>query len=406
MPVWKRNMYILMVSQFLVLGSMTMIMPFLPLYLKELGMTDPKQVQLWAGLIFGINFLSQIIVQPIWGNLADRYGRKMMILRSGFGMSVAIFLMSLATSHWQLFFLRLLNGVVSGFIPASISLMATNSPKEKSGYVLGMLQAGATAGSIIGPFMGGVLAELVGYRNNFIVTSAMLLTASLVVLFAVKEEKKPDPSVQPKQSVLKDGLFVLNQRTLLLLFGVGLLLQFANVGPTPLMSLFVDELGAHGHVAFFAGLVTAMTGISNMLSSPVLGRTADRYGSDRVLFMALIASGLLFIPHMAVTNIWQLLILRFLLGLCVGGLLPSLNTLIRRFSPPGKESTAYGFYTSANSIGNLLGPICYGAMSGWFGIRGVFPVTGLILILNAFWFHTVMRKKVRDPHSRKAAKSA
>jgi MFS transporter, DHA1 family, multidrug resistance protein len=193
---------------------------------------------------------------------------------------------------------------------------------------------------------------------------------------------------------------------LLLLFGVGLLLQFANVGPTPLMSLFVDELGAHGHVAFFAGLVTAMTGVSNMLSSPILGRTADRYGSDRVLFMALIASGLLFIPHMAVTNIWQLLILRFLLGLCVGGLLPSLNTLIRRFSPPGKESTAYGFYTSANSIGNLLGPICYGAMSGWFGIRGVFPVTGLILILNAFWFNAVMRKKVRDPHSRKAAKSA
>ena len=178
-------------------------------------MTDPKQVQLWAGLIFGINFLSQIIVQPIWGNLVTIFSKND-DLRSGLlTYAVAIFLMSLATSHWQLFPSPLKRDG-SGFIPASISLMATNSPKEKSGYVLGMLQAGATAGSIIGPFMGGVLAELVGYRNNFILTSAMLLTASLVVLFAVKEEKKPDPSVQPKQSVLKDGLFVLNQRTLLL----------------------------------------------------------------------------------------------------------------------------------------------------------------------------------------------
>lgn len=405
MPVWKRNMYILMVSQFLVLGAMNMIMPFLPLYLKEIGMTDPERVQLWTGLIFGINFFSQIIVQPIWGSLADRFGRKMMILRSGFGMVIATFFMGLVTSHWQLFILRMLNGIVSGFIPASISLMATNSPKEKVGYVLGMMQAGAVAGTILGPFFGGILAEWVGYRNNFILTSIFLFIATLVALFFVQEEKKPDPKAQ-KTSIIEDGAFVFHQRTLLILFSVGLLLQFANVGPTPLMALFVEKLGASEHIAFLAGLVTAMTGFANMLSSPVLGKTSDRYGSERVLFIALIASGLFFIPHAIVQSVWQLLILRFLLGLCIGGLLPSINSLIRRHAPAGKESTAYGFYTSAMSVGNMLGPICYGAMAGWVGIRGIFPITGFLLIFNAFWLKFALRKNHQYGGTHKTAKTS
>ncbi|MFC4076915.1 MFS transporter [Salinithrix halophila] len=370
------------------MGAMSMIIPFLPLYLREMGMTDPEKTQLWAGLIFGINFLSAFLVAPVWGSLADKVGRKIMVLRSGFGMSVVILLTGLATSPLQLLFLRLLNGTVSGFIPASISLTATNTPKKKSGYALGMLQSGGVAGSIMGPFIGGVLAEVVDFRTIFFLTSAIIFLATCVVLFLVKEGVKPDPD-KPRAGFFADGSFILHQKPLMVLFSVGFMLQFAMLAPMPQMSLFVSDLGAPGgYIAFFAGLVTAVTGIANMLASPFLGRFGDRHGAERVLFFSMLGAALFFVPHAMVTDVWQLLAFRFLLGLCVGGLLPSLHTLIRKNAPTGKESTAYGYSTSATFLGNMLGPITGGFLSGIIGIRGLFLVTAIMLFIGAWWLKT------------------
>lgn len=408
MKSWRRNLYILMVSQFLVMSAMSMIIPFLPLYLKEeMGITDPAQAQLWAGLIFGINFLSAFIVAPVWGSLADRYGRKIMILRSGFGMAIVIFLTGLATTPLQLFCLRLLNGTISGFIPASISLVATNTPKERVGYAMGLLQSGAVAGSILGPFIGGVLAEVIGFRMIFFLTATILTIASFVVLFAVREQFTPQPE-EKKASFWKEGSFILHQKPLIILFTAGTLLQFAMLGPAPQMSLFVSELGAPGgYIAFFAGLVTAVTGLANMCFAPLLGKLGDRYGSERVLFLAMLGTALFFIPHMFVTSIWQLLILRFLLGLCVGGLMPSLTALIRKNAPAGKESTVFGFHTSAVCLGNMLGPITYGYLSGFIEIRGVFLATACLLIAAAIWLKVGLKMKPlsRQETSREALKS-
>ncbi|TCS95013.1 MFS transporter [Hazenella coriacea] len=386
METWRRNLYILMISQFLVMSAMSMIMPFLPLYLKEMGVTDPADTQRWAGLIFGINFLTAFIFAPIWGSLGDRYGRKIMILRSGFGMAIIIFLTGLATSPLQLFFLRLLNGTVSGFIPASISLLATSAPKEKVGYALGMLQSGAVAGSIMGPFIGGVLAEVIGFRNIFFLTAIVLAIATFIVLFAVQEEFVPVKKNQKSQGFWKDTSMIFHIRPLLILFVVGIFMQFAMVGIAPQMSLFVDQLGVPGgYVAFFAGLVTAAAGIATMVSSPLLGKVSDRFGAEKVMFLALIGAALLFIPHYFVLSVWQLLILRFILGLFVGGLTPSLSALIRQYAPKGKESTAFGYNTSAIFLGNLLGPITYGVISGFIGIRGIFLVTAGLLFGVAIW---------------------
>jgi DHA1 family multidrug resistance protein-like MFS transporter len=375
-----------MVSQFLVMGAMTMIIPFLPLYLmEEMGVTDPAQAQIWSGVIFGINFLSAFVMAPIWGSLADKVGRKIMVLRSGIGMAIVIFLTGLATTPFQLLLLRLLNGTVSGFIPASISLTATNTPKEHAGYALGMLQSGAVAGSILGPFIGGAMAEIMGYRMIFFLTSIIIGLATLVVLLFVKEESKPDPA-QKRKGFFAEGSFILHQKPLLFLFSVGFLLQFAMLAPMPQMPLFVSRLEVPGgYVAFFAGLVTAVTGFANMLASPSLGKLGDRLGSERVLFFAMIGAAIFFVPHAWVQSVWQLLVLRFLLGLCVGGLLPSLHALIRKHAPVGKESTSYGYSTSAVFLGNMLGPITGGFLSGIIGIRGLFLLTGALLLISAWW---------------------
>ncbi|MDA8351890.1 MAG: MFS transporter [Firmicutes bacterium] len=403
METWKRNLYILMASEFLVMGAMSMIIPFLPLYLQEMGVTDPEKTQLWSGLIFGVNFLSAFLVAPIWGSLADKVGRKIMVLRSGYGMTVVIFLMGLATSPLQLLLLRLLNGTISGFIPAAISLVATNTPKERTGYALGLLQSGAVAGNIMGPFFGGLMAEVVDYKTIFYLTAVMIGLATLVVTYSVKEEKKPDPKKE-RAGFFKEGSEILHQKPLLILFSVGFMLQFAMLAPMPQMSLFVDQLGAPGgYLAFFAGLVTAVTGLANMLAAPRLGRLGDRYGSEQVLFFAMLGAAVFFIPHAMVTSVWQLLILRFLLGLCVGGLLPSLNSLIRSKAPQGKESTAYGYSTSATFLGNMLGPITGGYLSGVIGIRGLFIMTAILLISGAM----VLRKGLIRPsqHHQEAHRS-
>lgn len=399
MESWRRNLYVLMVAQFLVMGAMTMIIPFLPLYLGEMGMTDPEQTQLWAGLIFGINFLSAFVMAPIWGTLADKYGRKIMILRSGFGMAIVIFLTGLATTPLHLLLLRFLNGVVSGFIPASISLTAANTPREKSGYALGLLQSGAVAGSITGPFIGGALAEWIGFRMIFFITSFFVFLATFVVLFAVREEVKPNPK-EKQSSFMADASLILRQKRLLLLFSVGFMLQFAMVGPMPQMPLFVAQLGAPGgYVAFFAGLVAAVTGVANMVASPFLGRLGDRFSYHQVLFFAMLGAALFFIPHAFVTSVWQLLIFRFLLGLCVGGLLPSLNALIRHNAPQGMLSTAFGYSTSATFLGNMLGPVTGGYLSGIIGIRGLFLTTGVLLVIGAVWLRYGLKMARTNPES-------
>ncbi|WP_124727996.1 MFS transporter [Staphylospora marina] len=393
MNAWKRNLYILMVCQFLVFGSMSMVMPFLPLYLKELGLEGQETIQFWAGIIFGVNFLSQFLVAPLWGSLGDRYGRKIMVLRSGFGMSVILCLTAMVTNHWQLLALRMLNGLVSGFIPASVSLVATNTPKENVGRSLGMLQSGAVGGSIMGPFIGGILAEIVGFRQIFFLTAAVLCLATLVVLVAVREEFKPEGQNRTG-GLWQSGKRILRDPRLQVLFSVAFLLQFAMLGPMPMMSLFVEDLGVPGgYVAFFAGLVAAAMGAANMLASPLLGRWGDRIGSGRVLLYAMIGAALIFVPHAMVLSVWQLLALRFLLGLCAGGLLPSLNAMIRRLAPQGMESTAYGFSTSAVSLGNMLGPVTYGYLSGIIGIRGVFLLTAGLLAANAVWLGRSLKKR-------------
>ncbi|WP_054950235.1 MFS transporter [Numidum massiliense] len=401
MDSWRRNVWILAVAQFLVMAGVTMVIPFLPLYLRDLGVTDPDKVQIWAGFIFGINFFSAFLVSPIWGTLADKYGRKLMVIRSGIGMSITIVLMGLATSPVHLLLLRFVNGLISGFMPAAIALTATNTPKHRVGYALGILQAGGVSGSIMGPLFGGLLAEWIGFRAIFTITGFVILAATMVVLFKVTELHKPDPSKVKRASVRADAALILHNKSLVPLFTVAFLIQFAMMGPSPLMSLFVLELGAPGgYVVFFAGLVTAVTGLANIMAAPQLGKLGDKYGSQYVLMAALIGAGLFSIPHAFVSSVWELLIWRFMLGLFIGGLLPALNSLISRHAPEGKESAAYGYSNSAVALGNMLGPITGGYVANWIGIEGLFLVTAALLLINSVWFRfsfvSFKRKAIRS----------
>jgi DHA1 family multidrug resistance protein-like MFS transporter len=378
---WKRNLWILVISQFLVISAMTMIIPFLPLYLQELGVNNPDTLSIWAGVIFGANFFTAFLFSPFWGRMGDKYGRKMMVLRSGFGMALLISLTGFATGPITLLLLRLLNGIVSGFIPASIGLVSTNTPKERVGYALGLLQSGSVSGAICGPLIGGVLAQSFGFKMVFFITGMCILMATFVVLFFVKEQFTPIKTKE-KTSTIQEFNIITNRKPVLSLYVVIFLIQFAVMGVNPLLSLFVEELTSPHAVAFYAGIAISVMGFSNMLMAPQLGKLCDEKGAQHVLIYSMLAVALFSIPQAFVTEIWQLITLRFMIGLCLGGLLPAVNTLIRLHAPSGMESRTYGFSNSAMYLGTMTGPILGGVVVSGIGIRGLFFVCAIVLLVN------------------------
>jgi MFS family permease len=392
MQLWKRNLVVLWFANFTVMAGMSLVMPFLPLYIKDLGVTDPAELTKWAGLVFSGTFMMSAIFAPIWGALSDRTGRKVMLLRSALGMAVVMGLMGFTTHVSQLFFLRLAMGVVSGFIPAAVSLMATNTPKEHVGYALGTLATGGVSGQIIGPLLGGVLANFLGFRHVFLVTSGLLLVATLIVFLLVKEEfKKPDPNAAAakQKKNWKDEIRAL--KPVWPMFVVAFLITFSMMMIDPLMSVYVSELApASQNVALLAGMVTASTGIANILFSPRLGKLGDRIGYKRVLLIALCGAALMYLPQAFVSAPWQLMICRFGLGMCMGGLMPQVNSLLRTYAPTEMQGRIFGYSTSAMFIGNLCGPNVGGFIGGHFGLSTLFFVSCGALLLNAVWLKFVV----------------
>ncbi|GAB6988607.1 multidrug efflux MFS transporter [Paenibacillus pini] len=388
MKPWKVNLIVLWIGQFLVNAGMTMITPFLSLYLaKDLGVQGEHQIGMWAGMIFAANFLTSFIFQPLWGKLSDRYGRKIMLLRSGFGMAIVIVLMGFARNPWELLLLRLLNGTISGFNPASISLISSTTPKDRMGFAMGIMQSGSVAGTILGPLIGGILADIIGFRPIFYIIGVLIFIASLLALFLVKENfNRAEAAQAPQISVLAGFKELAHIPQLLALFTVTFLLQFALMSPMSLLPLYVEKLqGTAVNIAFWAGMVSAVTGLSNMITSPILGKFSDKVGAHRILTYALIGAGLMLIPQAFVQNVWQLIIIRFTMGIFMGGLLPSVNALIRSYTPDGMESRAFGFNTSTMSLGNMLGALVGGFLSGFIGIEGLFIISGSLLLINMVW---------------------
>ncbi|MNZ67479.1 Tetracycline resistance protein, class B [compost metagenome] len=267
------------------------------------------------------------------------------------------------------------------------------------GFAMGTLQSGAIAGTILGPFIGGVLADLIGFRPIFYLTGGLLFAASLLSLFVVKETFDLSKAASRVQATVLQGFRQLSRiPQLTSLFAATFLIQFAMMSPMALIPLYVQELqGTTENLAFLAGFIASVSGISNLVASPVLGRLSDRIGAERILGVSLIGAALAFIPQALAGSVWQLLIARFVLGIFLGGLIPAVNSLIRKYTPDGMESRSYSFNTSTLSLGNMIGPIVGGALSGWIGIQGLFVISGLMLLINALWvWQSLLRKLPKD----------
>ncbi|MFH0475215.1 multidrug efflux MFS transporter MdtG [Kluyvera ascorbata] len=389
---WKRNLAVVWLGCFLTGAAFSLVMPFLPLYVEALGVTGHSSLNMWSGLVFSITFLFSAIASPLWGGLADRKGRKIMLLRSALGMSIVMLLMGLAQNIWQFLILRALLGLLGGFIPNANALIATQIPRHKSGWALGTLSTGAVSGALLGPLAGGFLADNYGLRPVFFMTAAVLFVCFVMTLFFIREQFTP---VSKKEMLHVKEVFgsLKNRELVLSLFVTTLIIQVATGSIAPILTLYVRDLAGNiSNIAFISGMIASVPGVAALICAPRLGKLGDRIGPEKILIVALVVSVLLLIPMSFVQNPLQLGILRFLLGAADGALLPAVQTLLVYNSSSQIAGRIFSYNQSFRDIGNVTGPLIGAAVSANYGFRAVFCVTAAVVLFNAIYTGFSLRR--------------
>lgn len=385
---WKRNLTILWGCTFVAGIAFSEIMPFMSLYVAQMGDFSKQEVSFYSGLVYASTFLITAIVSPIWGSLADRKGRKIMLIRASLGTAVAMFLMGLATNVWALIGFRALQGLFAGFISNAQALVASQTPRRYSGRALGTLVTGSTSGMLLGPIVGGFLAQVFSIRNTFFITAALLLVTCILSATLVQEYFVP---VERPRGVKQPRLLsqFANPRLIMVLLFSTLIVQLGNASISPIISLYVKELmHGVGPITVVAGVIAALPGISNILAAPRLGRYGDQHGSGKVLIAGYLFAVLVYMPQGFVTSVWLLGALRLFVGISDGALFPTIQTLLTKNSPVSATSAIFSWNQSFQALGNMFGAFLGGALGGLFDYNVVFMSTAALLLINflILWF--------------------
>jgi len=386
---WQRTLWAMVGIQFVMTMAFSMLSPIMPLFLPVLGVRSARAVDLWAGILAGVTSFVAAFASPLWGRLADRRGRKLMLLRSSCAIGLFAALMGIAANVWQFFAFRALMGVFAGFSSSAIALVASQAPEDRLGFALGWLSTGQLVGSLVGPLIGGALADMTGsYRIPFYCTGATVLMSTGLVWFGVRERFVAPPRTRGGRSILNSLIAVARSPGLLALFFVLLMAQFGVRTVQPVVTLFVQELvGWRPDIATLSGIAFSITGLANVVAAPFLGNKSDRIGYRRVLLICLLGATLTTLPQAFTGSYWTFTAERFAVGLFIGGILPTANALVGRLVPRAERGTVYGITSSAMFLGNSLGPISGGAVAAAFGLRWVFLVTGAVLLANLVWVY-------------------
>lgn len=378
---WKPSFNAIWVAELIAIAGFATTTPIIPLFLYDIGVSDTVALNFWTGLSHSGAALSMAIFAPIWGSLADSYGRKLMLLRAMFGGALLIGLMGLATEPWQIALLRTLQGSITGTVAAATVLTASLVPAAEAGYRLGLLQMAVYLGNSIGPLFGGLVGDTLGYRANFFATSALLAFAGLIVRVLVSEEFSPKPRAG---SVLRNAIpdFSPLRRSPMLasLLAVVFAVQFATGVVAPMLPLFVKHLsGGVAGVGSISGMIIAAGSLAGALAAAVIGKVSSRLGYARTLFVCMLGAFAFYLPQGFVRAPWQLLALRLGSGIFLGGTMPSVNALIARWCDKDKQGASYGLSSSISSAGMALGPAVGSTVASAAGYPAVFFVTSAIL---------------------------
>ncbi len=370
------------------MGSYQISAPFLPLFLMQLGVHPLAQVEYWTGAILAINSIFSAIASPFWGSMSDRTGRKAMVLRSAIAVGITIGLTGLCTNVWEMVGTRVLMGIFSGFSAAAMALVATQVPEENLGFALGWLSTGQIAGALIGPLVGGLLADQIhDYRQVFFYSAAGIICIAVTITMFVREGfERGEVSERSRTSIFKQFADVARRPDLAPMFVVILLAQVTAIGLTPILPLYVASVvGNVPWLGTMTGAALAVTGVAGLIAAPFLGRRSDEIGYRPILLVSLAGAALFTLPQAFVANIWAFLSLRFGVGIFLGGILPSANAIIGRATRPEERGHVYGITATAQFMGRFFGPLIGGIVAAHFGFAAVFYVVGGLMVANLIW---------------------
>ena len=379
---WKLNLYVLWVCVFFCCASYTMCVPFLPVYLlQHLGVAQ-SDVNSWTGLIYSVTFFTAAIMAPYWGAHADRIGQRLMAIRAGFGLAVTYALMGMCQSPEQLFGVRLLAGLVSGFVPASLSLVSSTLPAVKMGWGMGLMQTAVASGSILGPMLGGYVSAWFGMRMSFYIAAGALFVATIMVIAFVRdvEHEKGEGKVIHIWADLKASL---QNKGLLFVMSMFFLVQVCVMIVQPLITMYVSYLlggVVNDDVVKTAGIIFSLAGIAGIIAGPYWGNRGQKRGYTKTLFLVFICAGAINMCQFFVSNIWQYAAVTFVYGLFLAGAVPNINARLVEVTDPSVRGKAFGLVTSAQQFGGVVGPLLGGFLGGFLPTRLILVLTGFILV--------------------------
>lgn len=382
---WQRTLYIIFIAQLISSMGFSLIFPFLPLYVQSLGTTTSISLEFWAGMVFSAQAITMTIASPIWGTLADRFGRKVMVERAMFGGAVILCLMAFVTSAEQLVLLRAIQGFVTGTVSANNALVAASAPRERMGYAMGVLQVGLWSGVALGPLVGGFLADTYGYAVPFIFTAVLLALAGVLVYFGVDEHFEPSGSRPAgRHGFVAEWRHVLSMPGVVLTYNLRFLTSLTRSMVVPIAPLFIQTLLTEGGgVGTFTGLMVGLDSAAATVAAIYLGRLGDRLGHRKVVVASALTAGLFLLPQALVNQVWQPIVLYALSGAAVGGLIAVPSAMLAKFTDPGEEGAVYGLDNSIVAGARAIAPLVGSGLAIWLGYRGVFVAAALMMLIIA-----------------------
>jgi MFS transporter, DHA1 family, multidrug resistance protein len=376
---WRRNLYAIAVAEFIVLLGFTLYSPLLPIYMQKLGGFSVNEAAFWSGIATGTSGLTMVITAPIWGVVADRWGRKPMLIRAQFGGAVIVALFLVAPNIYFLTGFRILQGIFTGTVAAASALIASQTPRDKLPYSMGILMGAVFAGQTIGPLVGGFLADHFGFQTAFIVTSCLLGAGGLMVLLLVHETfKRPEASERVSGKGIMQLAF---SRQILPLL---IVLAALSIGPQiilPILPLIISTLHPAGGAASAAGEAFALLGVITAISSLVFGHFNSRMSIRKVLIFCCIGTGMLYLPSIWAGSALKLILLVGMTGLLMGGIVTSSNSLVSVAVPVSQQGIAYGLSQSASALGAGAGPFLGGVLASVVGLNHVFGISSAVFLL-------------------------
>ncbi|MGA2639762.1 MAG: MFS transporter [Spirochaetia bacterium] len=398
MPNWEKSFYAIFAGEILALIGFTASIPIIPFFIRDLGVDDPASLNIWVGACATAPAISMFLFAPLWGQLADSHGKRLMLLRAMIGGAAVIALTGAVNRPWQLLVLRGFQGALTGTVSAATVLVASISPKERLGYTLGMLQTGIYVGASVGPAFGGLLSDLFGHRVAFLVPAVFLVAAAVIVMRFVKNDAVGTaPPGSFVRSVIPDFSPLAHSPGLIVLLLVSGGLQIATSTVAPILPLFIQSISPQAtKVGSMTGLILGGSAVAAALSSAGLGRVSYRIGYERLLAFCLAGAVLVFLPQAFVRNPIQLLVLRVLGGAFIGGSEPSINAMIAMRADRRRQGMIFGLNTSMNSAGAAVGPMLGAVSSAGFGYASAFFAGTAVLLASAIGARTV--RKIEPQH--------